>query len=79
MRVIELNGIKIAAPLTRFKVGATVPCWVTGIPDQISPLILGTINNYPPIEFHWGLDDSNIAEIGGIFQTVGMTECLIVY
>lgn len=53
----------------RLQVGATVPVWATGLPDQLSPLILGSLD--PPISFQWILDDSSVAEIHTIFDPIG--------
>lgn len=69
LHVIPIGGIKISAPLMRVQEGATIPLWATGLPEQLSPLILGSLE--PPIRFEWFLDDANVAEIGTIFNPIG--------
>ncbi|CAG9763709.1 unnamed protein product [Ceutorhynchus assimilis] len=69
--VIALTGVKIGAPLTRFRVGATVPFWCFGLPD-ISPVVLGTVNN-PPIMFRWLVDDKLLADLTGVYHPLGIT------
>lgn len=44
LNVVKLVGVKIGTPLTRFKVGKCVPFWVYGVPEEITPLILGKSN-----------------------------------
>ncbi|XP_050315586.1 nuclear pore membrane glycoprotein 210 [Anthonomus grandis grandis] len=68
--VIALTGVKIGAPLTRFRVGATVPFWCFGLPD-ISPVILGTVND-PPINFRWLVDDKLLADLTGVYHPLGI-------
>lgn len=69
MHVIPLKGIKIASPLTRFKLGTTVPAWVTGLPEHVTPLILGSME--PQLAFHWSVDDPDVVQIKGIFEDTG--------
>lgn len=49
-----------------------VPVWANGLPDQISPIILGTVDD--SFSFDWGVDDSNIIQIEGVFEHMGK-EC----
>lgn len=67
--IIALSGIKISAPLIRAQVGETIPMWITGLPDQLSPIVLGTVD--PPIKFDWIVEDANIAAIRGLFEDTG--------
>lgn len=53
----------------RVQVGSTIPVWATGLPDQLSPLILGSLE--PPIAFQWFIDDSTVADIITIFEPIG--------
>ncbi|KAL3288731.1 hypothetical protein HHI36_003166 [Cryptolaemus montrouzieri] len=71
MRVIILPSIRISAPLSRFKVGAEVPFWISGIPESISPMVLGTIED-PAIQFDWYLEDQQVAKIQYQFEEVGI-------
>lgn len=68
--VIFLSGVKIGAPLTRFRVGATVPFWCFGLPD-ISPVVLGAVND-PPIHFRWLVDDKLLADLTGVYHPLGI-------
>ncbi|XP_018577251.1 nuclear pore membrane glycoprotein 210 [Anoplophora glabripennis] len=70
LKVVELQGLKIMGPLTRFRVGATVPFWCWGIPD-VSPLILGSLEN-PPILFKWNVDDKLLVDLSGVFHPIGV-------
>lgn len=70
LHVIPLNGIKIVSPLTRFMLGTTVPAWITGLPEQLSPLLLGSMQ--PPINLVWSDHCEDIIEINGIFRDVGI-------
>lgn len=67
--MIPISGIKISAPLLRVQEGATIPAWATGLPDQLSPLILGALQ--PPISFEWVLDDTGVAEVSTVFHPIG--------
>lgn len=58
----------------RIQVGSTIPVWATGLPDQLSPLILGSLE--PPISFEWTLDDASVAEIHTIFDPIGKLRCI---
>ncbi|XP_060536617.1 nuclear pore membrane glycoprotein 210 [Cylas formicarius] len=68
--VVALQGVKIAAPLLRFRVGATVPFWCFGVPD-ISPVVLGTAID-PSLVFRWRVDDKLLADLTGIFYPLGI-------
>ncbi|RZC37684.1 nuclear pore membrane glycoprotein 210, partial [Asbolus verrucosus] len=71
VNVIKMTGVKISSPLTKFKIGGTVPCWVTGIPEQISPLILASFED-ASMTFEWYFRDNDVATIIGVFSTVGV-------
>ncbi|XP_045469275.1 nuclear pore membrane glycoprotein 210 isoform X1 [Harmonia axyridis] len=71
LRVIILPSIKISAPLSRFKVGAEVPLWISGIPESLSPMVLGTVAD-PAIQFDWYLEDQQIAKLEYQFEEVGI-------
>ncbi|KAG5875314.1 hypothetical protein JTB14_016901 [Gonioctena quinquepunctata] len=70
IQVVELQALKIASPLSRFKVGAVVPFWAIAVPD-ISPLVLGSVQD-PPISFKWTVDDKLLVELYGAFHPVGI-------
>lgn len=67
--MIPISGIKIFAPLSRFQLGSTVPIWASGIPEQLSPIVLGSIE--PPIEFIWYIENRQIAQIQSLFGDQG--------
>lgn len=66
-----LQSLKIISPLSRFRVGATVPFWAAGVPD-ISPLLLGSIED-PPILFKWTVEDKLLADMTGVFHPLGIS------
>ncbi|GJQ66575.1 hypothetical protein Trydic_g4553 [Trypoxylus dichotomus] len=68
--VIPILGIRIAAPLTRFKVGSKIPIWVTGMPERLSPMILGTTEE--AFSFQWEVDDRSIIQIRDVFEPIGI-------
>ncbi|XP_028139589.1 nuclear pore membrane glycoprotein 210 [Diabrotica virgifera virgifera] len=70
IQVVKLTGVKIMAPLTRFKLGVMVPFWAWGIPN-ISPMILGSFHD-PPIMFKWDVDDKLMLDLSGIFHPIGV-------
>ncbi|RZF35031.1 hypothetical protein LSTR_LSTR009623 [Laodelphax striatellus] len=70
VHVIPLEGIKIQTPLTKFKVGSRMPVWVVGIPDQVTPLVLGSIT--PPLLFKWHVSSPDIVELRDIFFSTGI-------
>ncbi|XP_039276668.1 nuclear pore membrane glycoprotein 210 [Nilaparvata lugens] len=70
VHVIPLEGIKIQTPLTKLKVGSRMPVWVVGIPDQLTPLVLGSIT--PPLLFKWHVSSPDIVELRDIFFSTGI-------
>ncbi|KAK4884343.1 hypothetical protein RN001_000614 [Aquatica leii] len=68
--VIPMKGIKIVSPLLRFQVGATVPMWASGLPDQLSPMVIGSIRK--PFRFYWSVDDQDIVKVNNIFKKYGV-------
>ncbi|CAH0550671.1 unnamed protein product [Brassicogethes aeneus] len=70
MYVIPLQDIKIKIPITRFQQGVFVPVWCFGTPGDISPLILGTIDN-PPIIYKWEVRHSQIADFNTVSKLFG--------
>lgn len=70
IRVIKLNNIKIEAPLFKLKVGEVMPAWVRGVPDALSPIIIGTIQ--PSLVFHWTTSSTGIVQIYDILENTGI-------
>lgn len=69
--VTLLEGIRIVSPTTRIKVGATIPLWAFGIPDNINPLIIGSIKS-PQITFTWLSSDTNILTLNNMYDGTGI-------
>lgn len=55
---MPLTGIRIESPLTRLKVSAVMPVWASGLPDPLSPLVLGTTR--PALAFEWNLSSREV-------------------
>lgn len=70
IRVIKLNNIKIEVPLVKLKVGEVMPAWVRGVPDALSPIIIGTIQ--PSLVFHWTTSSAGIVQIYDILENTGI-------
>ena len=70
VNVIQMTGIKIAAPLTKFKSGGVIAAWVTGIPETISPLVLSSFED-TSLSYEWFFSDYDAATFIGIFASVG--------
>lgn len=70
IRVIKLNNVKIEVPLLKLKVGEVMPAWVRGVPDALSPIIIGTIQ--PSLIFHWTTSSSGIVQIYDILENTGI-------
>lgn len=70
--VIPLSGIKIHTPLVQAEVGAIIPFWISGSPDSISPMILGSRN--PPLKVVWEITgpDAGVASIRNVFHNTGI-------
>lgn len=70
IRVIKLNNVKIEVPLLKLKVGEVMPAWVRGVPDALSPIIIGTIQ--PSLIFHWSTSSAGIVQIFDILENTGI-------
>lgn len=68
--VVPLTGIRIDSPLTRLKVNAVMPVWASGLPDPLSPLVLGSTR--PALAFEWDLSSREVAEIADVLVDTGM-------
>lgn len=75
VHVIPLEGIKIQTPIFKLKVGARVPVWAGGIPDHLSPLVLGTIQ--PPMIFKWQVSSPDIIELRDVFFNTGIEVSIV--
>lgn len=70
IKVIKLNNVKIEVPLLKLKVGEVMPAWVRGVPDALSPIIIGTIQ--PSLIFHWSTSSTGIVQIYDILENTGI-------
>nr|XP_022913052.1 nuclear pore membrane glycoprotein 210 isoform X1 [Onthophagus taurus] len=71
VHVIPIQGFQIKAALTRFRLKSEVPIWVSGIPEQITPMILGTAS--PDYIYEWFVEDPDIIRIVSVFEPLGIT------
>nr|CAD7195813.1 unnamed protein product [Timema douglasi] len=70
VQVVPLRGIKIHAPLTRVLKSFTMPVHAAGIPDHISPLILGSVNS--GITYSWRVVPKDVAIVHSVFHHLGL-------
>lgn len=69
VNVVPLIGVKIYIPIVRIIVGAVVPLWAHGIPEELSPLILGSAN--PSLLFDWAVSSSNV-QLTSVYHESGL-------
>ncbi|XP_075220860.1 nucleoporin 210 [Lycorma delicatula] len=70
VHVVPLESIKIQTPLLKLKVGGRIPVWTSGIPELITPLVLGTIQ--PPLIFKWHISSPDVIELRDVFFNTGI-------
>jgi nuclear pore complex protein Nup210 len=70
VHVIEMQGIKIHTPLTKLKTGTTMPVWAQGIPDLLSPIIIGSME--PPLRFAWSVTAREVGVVRHVFEDFGL-------
>ncbi|XP_031847094.2 nucleoporin 210 [Nomia melanderi] len=70
IHVLYLEGIKIVVPTSRVKVGATFPLWAFGIPEYLTPLIIGSMQL--PLIFMWSSSDSNLITLHNMYKGTGI-------
>ncbi|XP_076668038.1 nucleoporin 210 [Andrena cerasifolii] len=70
IHVLYLEGIKIVVPTSRVKVGATFPLWAFGIPEYLTPLIIGSMQL--PLIFMWSSSDSNLITLHNMYEGTGI-------
>lgn len=70
VHVIEIQGIKIYTPLARLKTGTTMPVWAQGIPDVLSPIIIGSMD--PPLRFAWSVTAREVGVVQHVFEDFGL-------
>ncbi|XP_047371272.1 nuclear pore membrane glycoprotein 210 isoform X1 [Vespa velutina] len=70
IHVLYLEGIKIVTPVTRVKVGGTFPLWAFGIPEYLTPLIIGSMQL--PLSFSWSSSDSTLLSLHNMYEGTGI-------
>ncbi|XP_049962965.1 nuclear pore membrane glycoprotein 210 [Schistocerca serialis cubense] len=70
INVIPLAAIKINAPLNRIIVGATMPLWAHGIPEELTPLIIGCAR--PSLLFDWAVSAPNVVQLNNVYHETGI-------
>ncbi|GFG29271.1 hypothetical protein Cfor_07948 [Coptotermes formosanus] len=70
VHVIQVQGIKIHAPLTRLKSGSVMPVWAEGVPDVLSPIIIGSV--HPPLRFSWSVSVREVGMVQHVFEDFGL-------
>ncbi|KAI5692355.1 hypothetical protein M8J76_009097 [Diaphorina citri] len=67
--VVQLEGVAINTPLVKFMQGTTLPLYVTGIPNDLSPMVLSTLT--PRLSFKWSVS-SDCVSISDVFEPLGV-------
>ncbi|XP_054278791.1 nuclear pore membrane glycoprotein 210-like [Macrosteles quadrilineatus] len=70
VHVIPLEGVKIHSPLVKLQVGCKMPLWAAGIPDKLTPLVLGSIQ--PPLVFRWSTSVPDTVQLQDVFHGTGL-------
>ncbi|KAI4492422.1 hypothetical protein M0804_002213 [Polistes exclamans] len=70
IHVLYLEGVKIVTPITRVKIGGTFPLWAFGIPEYLTPLIIGSMQL--PLSFSWSSSDSNFLSLHNMYEGTGI-------
>lgn len=70
VQVTHLQGVKIVVPTARIKVGATIPLWAFGIPDNLTPLIIGSMKSL--LAFTWFSSDPEILSLHNMYEGTGI-------
>ena len=70
IHVLHLEGVKIVVPTSRVKVGAIFPLWAFGIPEHLTPLIIGSMQL--PLTFMWSSSDSNLVTLHNMYEGTGI-------
>ncbi|KAL6266889.1 hypothetical protein P5V15_003716 [Pogonomyrmex californicus] len=70
IHVLHLEGIKISTPVNRVRVGATFPLWAFGIPDYLTPLIIGSMQL--PLSFAWSSSDPGLLSLHNMYEGTGI-------
>ncbi|XP_048212293.1 nuclear pore membrane glycoprotein 210 [Perognathus longimembris pacificus] len=63
VEVLQLQAVRIRAPITRMRTGTQMPVYVTGITNNQSPFSFG--NAVPGLTFHWSVTKRDILDLRG--------------
>ncbi|XP_014445955.1 nuclear pore membrane glycoprotein 210 [Tupaia chinensis] len=63
VEVLQLQAVRIHAPITRMRTGTQMPVYVTGITNNQSPFSFG--NAVPGLTFHWSVTKRDILDLRG--------------
>lgn len=70
VNVVYLEGIRIGVPLLKIKAGAKMPVWVEGIPEQVGPLVLASLQL--PVLYKWEVSSPDLAQVYNIMDEIGV-------
>ncbi|KFO36369.1 Nuclear pore membrane glycoprotein 210 [Fukomys damarensis] len=66
VEVLQLQAVRIRAPITRMRTGTEMPVYVTGITNSQSPFSFG--NAVPGLTFHWSVTKRDILDLRGRYH-----------
>ncbi|XP_003463919.2 nuclear pore membrane glycoprotein 210 isoform X2 [Cavia porcellus] len=66
VEVLQLQAVRIRAPITRMRTGTQMPVYVTGITNSQSPFSFG--NAVPGLTFHWSVTKRDILDLRGRYH-----------
>ncbi|XP_014480293.1 PREDICTED: nuclear pore membrane glycoprotein 210 isoform X2 [Dinoponera quadriceps] len=70
IHVLHLEDVKISTPVGRVKAGARFPVWAFGIPDYLTPLIIGSMQL--PLSFTWSSSDPGLLTLHDMYEGTGI-------
>ena len=68
VHVVELDGIKIFAPLKRLQTGTQMPLYAMGTNEYETPFAFGSA--LPPLSFKWSINNKEAAAIDSVYHKV---------
>lgn len=70
VHVLHLEGVKISTPVSRVKTGSVFPLWAFGVPDHLTPLIIGSMQL--PLSFSWSSSDPGLLTLHNMYEGTGI-------
>nr|AAH52468.1 Nup210 protein [Mus musculus] len=70
VEVLQLQAVRIRAPITRMRTGTQMPVFVTGITSNQSPFSFG--NAVPGLTFHWSVTKRDVLDLRGRHHEVSI-------